>query len=563
MPLVPQSFSQLIDFTRTSAATFVNSSGNIASTPQSRNLLTFTQEFANAYWSKTRSTITANTTTAPDGTSTADTLNEDSTASSTHPVSVAVTLAAAAHTLSLYVKASGRSWVQLNLLSTANAFANFNVATGALGTVGSAATATITSVGNGWYRCTMTATTGAGANTVAIYPTSADNTVSFTGTGIASLFIWGAQLEQASSATDYTRNVGGVFPPRFDYDPVTLAPRGLLIEEQRVNLALQSEAFDTGANWPPINISVTANASTSPSGAVNADRAVIVANSLYTYLRQIITVTASTTYTFTFWMNTTTSAAGNTIRIFNITGGTDIVAGQACVYSGGWVRQVCTFTTPVGCTSIAVYPVSLNAGGSSAGTYLDIWGAQLEAGSFATSYIPTVASQVTRAADVAAITGPNFTPWYNQSAGTFVVEGSVYSTGLSGNRKTLTAATEGNFNNSARTAVEGSSSGGGAVTVGGVSQAAFTTAGVSANTPFKLALAMQTNDFAFSLNGATALTDASGTMVSTSIMLNIGNGPQNSSGSTNTAGDFLNGHIRSIRFYPSRLSNAQIQALTA
>ena len=61
------------------------------------------------------------------------------------------------------------------------------------------------------------------------------------------------------------------------------------------------------------------------------------------------------------------------------------------------------------------------SGDGTSGIYL--WGAQLEAGSFATSYIPTVASQVTRAADVAVMTGTNFSSWYNQSEGTILSQG--------------------------------------------------------------------------------------------------------------------------------------------
>jgi hypothetical protein len=168
-----------------------------------RNLLTMPTMFDDTAWTKTRSSVTANTTTAPDGTTTADKLVEDTTASATHPISVSYTTAASAYTLSVYVKAAGRSWVQLSLLSTANAFGNFNVSNGTLGTIGAAATAGIEDAGNGWYRCRITATTAAGANTVAFYPASADNTVSYTGDGTSGLQLWGAQLEVGSTATAF------------------------------------------------------------------------------------------------------------------------------------------------------------------------------------------------------------------------------------------------------------------------------------------------------------------------------------------------------------------------
>jgi hypothetical protein len=163
--------------------------------PQRTNLALYSEDFDNAAWAKTRCSITANSVVSPDGNTTADTLVEDTTASATHPVSQGVTLTAAAQTFSVYAKAANRSWIQIALLSTANASAYFNLSNGTVGTVGSAATASIVSVGNGWYRCVITATTAAGANTLGIYPASADATNVYTGNGTASIYIWGAQCE--------------------------------------------------------------------------------------------------------------------------------------------------------------------------------------------------------------------------------------------------------------------------------------------------------------------------------------------------------------------------------
>ena len=185
------------------------------------NLLTYSEQFDNAAWTKTRSSVVANTTTSPDGTANADTLVEDTTAAATHPISAAVTLTAAAHAYSVYLKANGRSWAQLNLLSTANAFANFNLSTGAIGVVGAAATASIQNAGNGWYRCTIVATTAAGANTAAVYPASADNVISFTGSGAAALFLYGAQLEAGSFATSYIPTVASTVTRNADVATMT------------------------------------------------------------------------------------------------------------------------------------------------------------------------------------------------------------------------------------------------------------------------------------------------------------------------------------------------------
>ena len=169
--------------------------------PQRTNLALQSESFDNSSWTKTRCTISANSVVSPDGNTTADTLVEDTTATSSHPVSQGVTLTAAAQTFSVYAKTANRSWISLSLLSTTNASAFFNLSNGTVGTVGSAATASIVSVGNGWYRCVITATTAAGANTLGIYPASADATNVYTGNGTASIYIWGAQCEVGAYVT--------------------------------------------------------------------------------------------------------------------------------------------------------------------------------------------------------------------------------------------------------------------------------------------------------------------------------------------------------------------------
>lgn len=700
-------FSQIIDFTRTSAATFVNSSGNIASTPQSRNLLTFTQQFDNAAWTKTNATVVPNqnpaaatlgaelvtngdfasgttgwtditgswavtggalagtsisasafgpysngvatanriylatftiTVTsgsvlvrvgntessaystggtysqyfvatssaaaifqvraggsgftgtidnisvrevvggwnvAPDGTSTADTLIEDTT-NAAHTVSSGnATVPLGAVTWSVFAKAGTRSWMWINAFAGSNNRTWFNLSNGTVGTTGAGATASITSAGNGWYRCSVTLTSGTTTVSMGINAASADNTTSYAGTANASaLLIWGAQLEANSTATDYTRNVGGTFPPRFDYDPVTLAPRGLLIEEQRVNLLTYSEQFDD-AVWIKGNATVTANAATSPDGTVGADAFTENSATGTHQIFRAVSFTSGTAYTVTIYAKPnvgtrrlnfafTASAFGSELyATFNLA--TQAVAQSAGVTASmqavgnGWFRCQATATATATASSDIVFRLAnsdlatfFSYAGDGTSSIL-LWGAQLEAGAFATSYIPTVASQVTRAADIAAITGPNFTPWYNQSAGTFVAEGSAYAFPVSASNNTLVALSDGSTTNASYVYSFGSA-GYAATSTGGVVQANPTSgSALSPNTPYKMAYAFKANDFAFSVNGAAVGADASGT-IPTVNQLQIGR-----VGAT----VLLNGHIRSIRYYPSRLTDAQLQALTA
>jgi len=451
-------------------------------------------------------------------------------------------------------------------------FANFDLSSGVVGSVGSGATASIVNVGNGWYRCVVVITsTTATTPVIQLVPasTSARGAASTLATTV---FLWGAQMEVGitGTPTTYTRNNGGVFPPRFDYDPVTLAPKGILIEEQRTNLLTYSEQFDNAA-WFKSAGSVTANTTTSPDGTVDAD-AFIEDTSTGTHIIrfQPLTVTSGTTYTAAVYVK---ANGRNRVRLINFDGVTSFVSifnlstgtvasgtGTIISVGNGWYRITQTFASASTVATNFAYQISLDDGTNNSYTGdgtsgIFIYGAQLEAGAFATSYIPTVASQVTRAADQTSIVAPNFAPWYNQSEGTFVCDFDTNTLNASATSVYASVfATDGTANNFNGLYNYGNFVGG-AVRTGNVTQADINGGGSPANnTTIKSAIAYATNDIAVTVNGATPVTDTSAVIGTTMNQLTIGN--------RNNL-NYRNGHIRSIRYYPTRLSNAQLQALTA
>jgi len=189
------------------------------------NLLTYSEQFDNAAWSKANSSVTANATVAPDGTTTADKLVEN-TANANHLVSWSTTLlAGVTYTLSAYAKAGERTQLVLQTGNVANwassvlTIFNLNTGTIALGS------GTITPVGSDWYRCSITATFGAANATGSIQiMTGAGGAVTYTGDGTSGVYIWGAQIEAASTSSTYQRVVTAT-----DYADVGL-PRNLLFD---------------------------------------------------------------------------------------------------------------------------------------------------------------------------------------------------------------------------------------------------------------------------------------------------------------------------------------------
>lgn len=185
---------------------------------------------------------------------------------------------------------------------------------------------------------------------------------------------------------------------------VSTGTGALLVEPAATNLCLYSAAIDA-APWAVAGgTTVSANATTAPDGTTTADL-ITSGNAAGQSVYQAITVAASTTYTLSFWAQLGIMAAADfKMAVFNVSAGGFIALNAVPAVTPGstWRRLSLTFTTPAGCTAINVYP--FRNGAAVAGTF-SLWGVQVEAGAAATSLVPTGAATVTRAADVASMTG--------------------------------------------------------------------------------------------------------------------------------------------------------------
>jgi hypothetical protein len=507
-----------------------------------RNLLGFSEAFDNAAWTKSASSIVTGAQANPvNGLFNAQKLMEDTTTAN-HGTQQSVTLVAVPYVYSVYLKAAGRSWAQLVNGSVGNCFAYFDLANGAVGTVGAGATsAAITAVGSGWYRCSILFTAASGGNIIIARNASANGTTSYTGDGNSGVYIYGAMLSNSASLDPYVPTPGAApsstayYGPRFDYDPVTLLPRGLLVEEQRTNLLFYSEQFDN-VYWTKSNITITANSAVAPDGTTTADT--LTATSANGYVLRDVAFSGGAAGVNSVWMRRSSGVGSVTFY--------DIENNAAAVsLTSEWQRITSASATTI--DNSARFRVQI----ATSGDAIEIWGAQLEAGAFATSYIPTIASTVTRSADVATITGSLFSQWYNQPAGGFVVEGD-YAARI--NWRRFLTADDAAASGTNRMIINGDQDQQLLVTNGGVNQASLT-AGTApaANIVTKIASTYALDNFAAVRDGGTVATDTSGT-IPTVNRLNIGLHPNGS--------EYLNGHIRSIRYVPVRAADFQLQQVT-
>lgn len=554
---VTNAFPGTVTFSRASSATMFDSSGTLVYAPM--NLLLQSEDFSTG-WITSQSTLTAASGIAPNGTNTAGklVLNNGSTAASTRAAYQNISGVTGVNTVSIFAKAVEFNVLRISILSAANTTLtgpDFTLSgAGSFGALGSATSASITPVGNGWYRCVATFDFLTGATAARTYYASAQAT----GDGTSGILIWGAQLNQTPMQGGVTGDLSTYYPttsaayqgPRLDYDPATLLPRGFLVEEQRTNLLLYSTDLSTGwakgtaATW-------TLNAATAPDGTMTALQGNGIAGTGListgtTLYRLGNTVSGSTAYTFSVYVRTQTGTATNVRLRLNETGGNNTLSPDLTVTTA-WTRFSLTVTTAAGATAMSTL---VGTGSGTADLY--IWGAQLEAGAFSTSYIPTTTTALTRSADVAAVN--TLSPWFNGTEGTlfgeFVWEGlkSVvgqsyvqFDDGTTNNRWIFAA---GSTNQHQVTTVSGGTSDG--------SNTTPTTIYVTGST-YKIAAALAANDLQSFINGTAGTTD-------TSVTLPVGlNNLKLGASLSATANIWL----RRLTYYPRRLSQAEGQAITA
>ena len=538
-----------ITFVRNSTATYYD--GKTTAMAE-QNLLLYSNTFSNAAWVATNGTVVSGVT-DPAGTTTAFSF----TATGVATLYQTLTTTATPYTLSFYIqRVIGTGAVNLTLDGTI---------------------LTPQTITGSWARYSVTATPTAASHTIGIQLAVITDSVN----------IFRSQLENRSSMTaaniTTTAAITNYIPvlmtapagvPRLDYNPTTGQALGLLIEESRTNLVFPSIPPTTGYGFTT-NITFTANSAISPDGTINATQFAITGASSTAGLG--ITASSATTYTISAYfkagsISVVTLAIGDNVTTNGFRGTFDLIAVTASGVSltggtytsssispvgNGWYR--CFVTGITGTSPTRVYYSTT----ASTGNFY-IWGAQLEAGSFATSPIVTAGAQVTRAADQASMTGTNFSSWYNQIQGSLYAEyqtnnpssgsgGGTYVVplGVNDNSGTITNYLQITYPSGSGTSVLAESY------AGGAAQSSSNTTVYVSPTYNKAVIFYGYHNLGICCNGNLPIINTSAISPTGINTLSIGKGY------LTTSTFNLNGHIRKLSYYPQALTSANLQALTS
>lgn len=572
--IIPSDGSGDLDFVRGSEGTRINSLGQVENVCW--NLYPYSEAFDNGFWLKNDLTITANNTIAPNGTTTADKVSDTIGTNQDHIFNYLMNFTAGTpYTASFYVKNIDINYFCIKFMT--NAFGSiknviFDIQNGAITTQDAGITASIVNSGNGWYRCIATCTATITTNTLyGLYVgmTSSPTSTSYTSASIKSLYLWGAQLNVGSTAKPYFPTTDRLNVPRLTYEN---GCPSLLLEKQSTNLIIYSEDF-TYAGWLG-GASKTGNTAISPDGTQNADSVDEVASATIQSLASgTFNLTSGTSYTFSIYAKNKPNGRGF-IQLAgyavgsggsNVYANYDIVNGTIGNYSGGtadiksvgngWFR--CTFSFVCGNTITERFNMGLitsltsvvfenYTGDTSKGVYA--WGAQAEASSYPTSYIPTTSTSVTRLADSCYKTG--ISSLIGQTEGTIFFDGTAKDLATF---KRI-AISSGSYLSSVYLDFRND---------GSVVAASWTSAGlvfyytITPSNPLnrnKYAIGYKNSDWVVYVNGTLAASQSSGSVAFSSTL--------NTFEFALGGNDNFHGNVNQVLLFQRRLTNTELEQLT-
>ena len=571
-----------MNYTRSGIGTYYDGKTTVKA---EENLITNSVSIGGGGWNNTGYNITQNATTAPDGTNTAALVSPTAAGAGTSvAMGTGVGKTTEAYTWSIYAKQESTDYTHISLYWNSSGSANvmFDIVNGTVGPIASGnglMKASIQAVGNGWFRCSITYSQATSTAATFYVLDGTDFNLNNGPDGVKGMYVWGAQLEKRGFLTTYTPTSGSlqrknqsklivaeINEPRFDHDPVTGESLGLLIEQNSENLYNQNSNLFSGTTGNTVRardavapdgtvsgITITPTAGTGGSGYAYDGYSNVVGAGTFTISAYVKWIYGTGHILFGLGSggsgnlylqvnyNLTTSGAVSGNMVVNSTTLQDV--------GNGWYRVSVTGTTPDGSgyAEFQAFP--------RADTQYAIWGVQVEQRPFMTSYIPTGTSTVSRGEDGVSFPGALLSEWYGETSGSGSNGGTFYfewkKSGIIGSNDW--GVLWRNPDNGARLGMYEQSNGAVYVDVSPSATEASLACGTTGSDFNKLACGFKHNDIAACMNGGILQTDTGARIPEDLYTFYLG---------WYSPGNSLHCHVKKFAYYPKRLTNNQIQALT-
>jgi len=534
--------------------------------------------FSNASWTKSNTNIGSGITDPNSGTTAFSLAGSSSTSNVKYITQTVFSAGTDAKTFSVYAKANTHSFIQLRNASTGTGFANFDLTNGT-SSAGTGVTTNMESLANGWYRISISQVT-TGTLFVMQLVDSLSAILNESSTTINSVYIWRSQAQTGDYVTNYIDTTTAAVTqgpvtnlPRLDYFGST-CPQ-LLMEPTRTNLCTYSQMLDN-SSWVKNTSSVSGNVLVSPDGYSNADVLIEDNTSGIHSVAKDLAFVSGTTYTFScfvkqgsgtrrFAIATHGSAFGSTyVSNFNlqtglVTNSAAQIVGKIENYGNGWYRcSAVARATATITREITFFLRSTDTASSSNYTgdgtsSLYIWGAQVEAGAYATSYIPCVGATVTRNRDYAVKTSA--TSLINSQEG--VLFADIKSISPSSNNNFIGLG-DGTYNNRVNIFFTTATNSIRVIyVVGGTQVFNVTTTAFNILTSNKIAFSWKLNEFKLFINGTKVSQLLSGNVIPTNTLTSF----QFSEIPSDTGNNFV-GLINNFQVYKNAFTDAELATLT-